>query len=187
MPSDASRRSLGLWLRDAAVPDLLSATAARTSFESLPEEMLIKIQDVLEIIQIAALSPVDEEREGPYDHHFIQDVLFKVSTRLRRIATDSSLWKDQVQVKTKPDFRKLDFIIEECLNSETTSMVLQIEAPPPLGPVTLPNRYLIEMANKFPNIFMVMIKDGRFEEDIPAPWLIVLEDAPKIIVRNDLD
>ena len=148
--------------------------------------MLIKIQDVLEIIQIAALSPVDEEREGPYGHHFIQDVLFKVSTRLRRIATDSSLWKDQVQVKTKPDFKELDLAIE-CLNSETTSMEILIEAPPPLETVTLPNRYLIEMANKFPNIFMVMIKDGRFEEDIPAPWLIVLEDAPKIIVRNDLD
>ena len=28
LPSDASRRSLGLWLRDAALPDLLSAAPA---------------------------------------------------------------------------------------------------------------------------------------------------------------
>ena len=165
------------------MPDLLSAPAATTSFDSLPEEIKIKI------FKMAAFFPVDDRRYDDhsthpgYDHHFIQEVLFNVSTRFRRIATDFSPWKGEIRVFTKPDFRELDFAIQRCLNSETTSMDLLIEAPPPLGTVTLPNRYLIEMATKFPNLEIVMIWKGNFEEDIPAPWLIV-EEAPTIIVRD---
>ena len=101
------------------------------------------------------------------NHYFIQKVLFNVSVRFRQIATDSSLWKGGIKVFTKPDFRELDFIIRECLNSETTSMEIWIK-PPPLRTVTLPNRYLIDLV-KFPKLKMVDIWGGR-EKDIPAPW-----------------
>jgi len=148
----------------------MAAAAATKSFDDLPDEIVLKI------FKMAASENIETRlfRGVRYDHYFIQGVLFEVSTRLRRIATDSSLWKGKVVVHTEPDFRELDFIIEECLNSRTTSMEIWIG--PPFGTLpTIPHRYLIDLAKEFPNLKMLEVWSDKFEGNIPAPWSIIKE------------
>ena len=168
------------------------AAAATTPFDSLPDEIVLKI------IKMAALDwPGYSKPHLNLKFHFIMDVLFKISVRFRQIATDPSLWKGQVTVYTKPAFRELDFVIRECLNNGTTSMkVFVFCAPPPrriiltypnnktktllvnnnlpYATVALPTRHLIDLATKFPNLKMVVYWGSGdnlvFEEDIPVPW-----------------
>ena len=55
LPSDSSRRSFGLWLRDAALPDLLSAPAGPgTDYDGVlvGRELLNRISGRDEVIHI---------------------------------------------------------------------------------------------------------------------------------------
>ena len=121
-----------------------------TSFDSLPDEIVLKI------IKMAALTDkITFEHTGSrYSHEFIQEVLFKVSVRFRRLATDSSLWRGHVSVCTDQDFRELDFVIRECFNNGTKS--LQVFKMPPYPDQVLANRYLIDLATKCPNLKKVV-------------------------------
>ena len=121
------------------------AAAAMTSLDSLPDEIVLKI------IKMAALMDKFTFKHTGLrnSHKFIMDVLFKVSVRFRRLATDSSLWKGHVSVSVQPDFRELDFVIRECLNSRTSSMEV---IPVTLPDISLPNHYLIDLATKCPNL-----------------------------------
>ena len=162
------------------------ATAAMTSFDSLPYEIVLKI------IKMAALTDEDtfEHTGVRYSHEFIQGVLFKVSVRFRQIATDSSLWKGHVSVYIDRDIRELDFVIRECLNSGTKVLgVYEGLVHPPFPTLAFPNRYLIDIATdatKFANLKRVVLEGRRlvFEEDIPAPWRVEDEDEYKITLET---
>ena len=82
---------------------LAQASAALTPFDSLPDEV------VLRIVKMAA--PREEYYHGDYNHNFLVDVLCKVSVRFRRLATDFSLWKGFVDIlycgpRSLPKIRK---------------------------------------------------------------------------------
>ena len=65
-----------------------------------------------------------------YDHDFLVDVLSKVSLRFRRVARDSSLWKDYVRIYNPlNDISKLNFVIRECLNYGTKTLTVIWEYP----------------------------------------------------------
>ena len=106
------------------------AMAAISPFDCLSDEVILKI------IAMA---------KGNDDHDFLLDVLCKVSVRFRRLATDSSLWRDSVRITIRfipqytaemrgtssvpyfrremhADFSKVDFMIRECLNDETKEL-----------------------------------------------------------------
>ena len=160
------------------------AAAAMTSFDSLPYEIVLKI------IKMAALTDEDtfEHTGVRYSHEFIQGVLFKVSVRFRQIATDSSLWRGHVSVYIDRDIRELDFVIRECFNNGTKS--LKVFKMPSYPDQVLANRYLIDMATKFPNLKKVVFLSLYclvFEEDFPAPWVSVEDEYPtfmKILTRD---
>ena len=126
------------------------AAAATMSFDDLPDEIVLKIFKMAASAIHRPLFRVDVR----YDHYFIQDVLFKVSVRIRQIATDSSLWRGHVSVYIDRDIRELDFVIRECFNNGTKS--LQVFKMPPYPDQVLANRCLIDMATKFPNLKKVV-------------------------------
>ena len=146
------------------------AASAMTSFDSLSDEIALKI------IAMAAPKKWWYDPELKYNHDFLIDVLCEVSIQFRRLATDSSLWKDSVYIHIPMnDFRKLDFVIRETLNSGTKALTIC------LGRgyvnirdrnVTFPNRYLIDLATNFTNLKRVNLRFFRPMErdDIPAPW-----------------
>ena len=112
-----------------------------------------------------------------YDHDFLVDVLSKVSLRFRRVARDSSLWKDYVRIYNPlNDISKLNFVIRECLNYGTKTLTVIWEYPISDPSVTLryprylPNQYLTDLATMFPSLKRVNL--FHFEEDIPAPWIV---------------
>ena len=137
----------------------MAADAAMTPFDSLSDEIVLKI------FKMTALK---DHGEGEYDHDFLADVLCKVSVRFRRIASDSSLWKEPAGITIKGnDFSKLEFMIGECLNN---TEVLTIWADPRYLHPRFPNRYLVDLATMVPNLKMVWLCFFEPEEDIPAPW-----------------
>ena len=106
------------------------AMAAISPFDRLSDEV------VLLIITMA---------KGNDDNDFLLDVLCKVSLRFRRLATDSSLWRDSVKITIRfipqytfqkigwarvpyfkeemnADFSKVYLMIRECLNGETKEL-----------------------------------------------------------------
>ena len=92
------------------------AATEMTSFDSLSDEI------ALMIIKMAAGLKFKCGRDRVYNHDFLIDVLSKVSVRFRRLASNSSLWKDCVGVSLtilRNDFNKVDYLIRACLNSET--------------------------------------------------------------------
>ena len=139
--------------------------AAMTSFDSLSDEMALKI--------IAMAAPKRPAFCSKYDHDFLVDVLCKVSARFRRLATDSSLWKDSVCISIPPDdFSMLDFVIRECLKDRTKHLRIW-SLRRSLGPAhPFPKQYLTDLATMFPNLKRVTILGFWVErlEDIPAPW-----------------
>ena len=147
------------------------ATNAMTSFNSLPDEIILKI--------IAMAAREWDDPTFKYDHDHLVDDLCKVSVRFERLARDSSLWKDHVWI-TIPgnDFRKLDFVIQECLNNGTEKLYIWASGDP-----SLPNRYLTDLA-MFPNLKTVYLGFGgiQSEENIPAPWIKkkVLHSNPRL-------
>ena len=89
---------------------------AMTSFNSLPDEIVIRI------VKMAAVKRefcVWEEEK--YNHDFLVDVLCRVSLRFRRLARESSLWKGCVVIHPGVCPKKAEFVVEECLNSGTTT------------------------------------------------------------------
>ena len=149
----------------------MAADAAMTPFDSLSDEIVLKI------FQMTALELAEqgqhyrqEYEPKEYDHDFLADVLCKVSVRFRRIASDSSLWKEPAGITIKGnDFSKLEFMIGECLNN---TEVLTIWADPRYLHPRFPNRYLVDLATMVPNLKMVWLCFFEPEEDIPAPWKV---------------
>ena len=96
---------------------MLVIVMAMASFNSLPDELILKI-----VKMAADLAPYfDYGRK--YDQDFLVDVLCKVSAQFKRVATDSSLWKGRVKIWMDwPGMaweRKERFVVEECVNVGT--------------------------------------------------------------------
>ena len=90
---------------------MASSSAVTSPFDALPDELVLKI------IKMASW---DEEGEPPcYDHDWLIDILFKVSKRFKRLATDRSLWEGYVWIHADKNPEKLEFVVQNCLNSDT--------------------------------------------------------------------
>ena len=96
------------------------------------------------------------EVEGYLDHDFLADVLCKVSVRFRRLATDYSLWKDIVVIDGYPkNFlkpKKLEFVVQKCLNSGTKKFSILIENGLPEVFYALTSPRFINPITRFPNL-----------------------------------
>ena len=144
------------------IPRFAMAAAAMMSFDSLSDEMALKI------IKIAATPKSNSVFK--YDHNFLCDIICNVSVRLRRIATDSSLWKDNVMIYIPPnDFSKLDLVVQECLNGETKDLTITTKICFPA--VMFPLLCLSDLSTMFPNLKIVNLRGFCLEKDIPAPWI----------------
>ena len=93
-------------------------TSAMKSFDSLPDEIALKI--VKMAVQPRTLM------HTKYDHDFLVDILCKVSPQFKRLATDPSLWKGSVKIwmKNGRAMRKDRFVVQECLNSGTREFTM---------------------------------------------------------------
>ena len=151
-------------------PRFVAAPAVMTSFDSLSDEITLKI------IRMAAGFKFQFNHDQLYNHDFLIDVLCKVSVRFRRLATDSSLWRGPVDICLTilpNDFSKVDFLIRECLKNETK--ILKIWN---LSGVrdSFPDRYLNYLITLFPKLKKLDLHGFRQEEEeeveIPAPWTL---------------
>ena len=95
-----------------------------------------------------------------YDLDFLVDVLCKVSVRFRRLATDYSLWKGiegtrtgHVVIAADGDPGKAEFVVQECLNSDTRGF-LMYGTLDDFFPVLTSPRYAeyINPTARFPNL-----------------------------------
>ena len=62
-----------------------------------------------------------------YDLDFLLDVICKVSTRFKRLATDYSFWQGKVEFINPSDPRKIEFVVQQCLNPGTREFFLCYE------------------------------------------------------------
>merc|ERR1712117_518938 len=92
-------------------------SAAMTYFDSLPDELILKI------VKMAAEEPIDLFGRK-YDHDFLVDVLSKISVKFKRVVTDSSLWRGSVKIWMDDGdawVGRARFVVKECVNIETSS------------------------------------------------------------------
>ena len=89
-----------------------------------------------------------------YNHDVLVDVLWNVSPRFKRLATDRSLWEGVVSIKAAKNPRRAEFIVQECLNSGTHTFVMCAENLDDLYPVLTSPRYAeyINPTKRFPNL-----------------------------------
>ena len=91
-----------------------------------------------------------------YDHGFLLDIICKVSTRFKRLATDYSFWQGRVEILNPTDPRQIEFVVQECLNPGTRLFVLRFPNDEVYDLLTCP-RYaeFINPAKRFPNLKLV--------------------------------
>ena len=86
-----------------------------TSFDSLPDEIVLKILD------LAALTVEPNffrsRRDWSYYHCLL--CLGDVSLRFARLVSDFSLWKGHVTILAYSDPRTVEFVVQRCLHSGT--------------------------------------------------------------------
>ena len=101
------------------------SSSAVSPFDSLPDELLLKI------VKFAAAPPwpfhfewIRErwmaEHGEKYDHDFLANGLCKVSLRFEKISSDESLWKGVVWIGPRSKLGTIEWVIRECLNGGTT-------------------------------------------------------------------
>ena len=91
-----------------------------SSFNSLSDEL------VLMIVKMATEEPIDLWGRK-YDHDFLVDVLRKVSSRFKRMATDSSLWTGSVKIWMDNGdawVGKARFVVKRCVNIGTREITM---------------------------------------------------------------
>ena len=86
-----------------------------TSINSLPDELILKV------IELAASGG---GQGGRCNHNFILNVISKVSTRFKRISTDSSLWRGDVAISASQQDARL--AIRYCINTGTRFLKIRI-------------------------------------------------------------
>ena len=164
--------------------------AAISPFDSLSDEI------ALMIITLASdnyYRTTDNPRDAALRPDFLLDVLSKVSVRFRRLATDSSLWRDPFIAitlhpllnPTRHDFSKLEFLIRECLNGGTKKLAI-IGAFRHLNTLSMVYKAiplvaaLTHLARMFPNVKRVDLY-GIFLTGIyiPAPWNFIRHQIPE--------
>ena len=108
-----------------------------------------------------------------YNHDFLADVLCKVSTRFKRLATDSSLWEGQVVINADKNPGKAEFVVQECLNDGTRDFLISGDLTQFFHVLTSP-RYAeyINPTTKFPKLKLSQIDTDyvvwAYESDICA-------------------
>ena len=123
---------------------MASSSAVTSPFDSLPDEVVLKI--------VKMATRIEEFHYVEYDHDFLLDVICKLSVRFKRLATDSSMWRGHVGICTDGGlYWKAEFVVQECLNEGTEEFTV-------LGD----DRQVVEMVDpttKFPNLKLVLVKD----------------------------
>ena len=140
------------------------------SFDSLPDELALKI------VKMAAQPRMYRdsknrmrfhEGDTKYDHDFLVDVICKVSLRFKRLTKDPSFWAGRVTVSPQggvPYYAydlKTEFVVQECLNSRTSELIMYKYAWRMADPTT-----------KFPNL--------KLAEDSPCYRLYRRDDEDSV-------
>ena len=91
-----------------------------------------------------------------YGFDFLVDVISKVCTRFKRLATDYSFWQGTVVLFNPTDPKKVEFVVQECLNPGTWLFGLCFQEGDVYDLLTCP-RYaeFINPAKRFPNLKLV--------------------------------
>ena len=101
-----------------------------------------------------------------YDLDFLVDVVSKVSTRFKRLATDYSFWQGLVVIRNPIDPRKAEFVVQECLNSGTREFYMDfMDNLEMLYDLLTCSRYadFINPTKRFPNLKLVRPMDSDME------------------------
>merc|ERR1712154_555960 len=113
---------------------------------------------------------VFQRRDGLLLH-----IICKVSTRFKRLATDYSFWQGKVEFINPSDPRKIEFVVQQCLNQGTREFFLCYEGENMCDLLydllTCP-RYaeFINPTKKFPNLILTrpIQHDCLYWTDPPA-------------------
>ena len=165
-----------------------SSAVSPASFGSLPDEIALKILEMAAWnarsfwydqdfgYHYAALNDGDGDDDDDdndhwyrpsYDFDFLVDVISKVSTRFKELATDYSFWQGTVVIRNPTDPRKIEFIVQKCLNPGTREFVLAYpqDSDEVYDLLTCP-RYaeFINPAKRFANLKLVRPIDFNFLE-----------------------
>ena len=124
-----------------------SSAVSPASFDSLPDEITLKIMKMI----VDAIYDADDEYDFGFD--FLVDVISKVSTRFERLATDYSFWQGNVVIFNPTDPRKVEFVVQKCLNPGTRLFALCFPNSDVYDLLTCP-RYaeFINPSKRFPNL-----------------------------------
>ena len=153
-----------------------SSAVSPASFGSLPDEIALKILKMAawnarsfwywkdhDAVFYDSDGDDDDDDYGHwyrprYDFDFLVDVISKVSTRFKELATDHSFWQGTVVIHNPTDPRKVEFIVQKCLNPGTREFVLAYpqDSDEAYDLLTCP-RYdeFINPAKRFPNLKLV--------------------------------
>ena len=124
-----------------------------TSFDSLPDELILKI------VKMAAEEPIDLFGRK-YDHDFLVDVLSKISVQFKRVVTDSSLWTGSVKIWMDDGdawVGRARFVVKECVNIETRDITLN-KCGRKFKKISLLTKVVLE--RRFPDLNWVQVRVG---------------------------
>ena len=129
------------------------STQSDTNINSLPEELILKI------VQLSA------SEGGVYNHNFILNVIGNISSRFRRISTDSSLWRGSITIKAS-DQDALKRVLEECIYKGTKCLNIRT-----LSGNEISKSEVLTIFWRCPNLEGL---DVMFRQDswpvLPSPW-----------------
>ena len=110
---------------------------------------------------------------GPpgYDRDWLVDVLCKVSLRFKGLATDRSLWAWYAEIRADNNPERLEFVVQECLNSRTKGFTL-VGGLHELYPVLSSPRFdqHINPTTRFPNWKLSVPKGDQYFSANSLHW-----------------
>ena len=128
---------------------------AMASFDSLPNELVLKI------VKMSTEEPIDLFGRK-YDHDFLVDILCKVSSRFKQMATDSSLWTGSVKIWMDDGeawVGKARFVVKECVNIGTREITMA-KCGRKFKKISLSTKVALE--RRFPDLNWVQVRSGPF-------------------------
>ena len=128
-------------------------TRSDTNINYLPEELILKI------VQLSAFEG------GVYNHNFILNVVGNISSRFRRISSDSSLWRGSVTIKASEQ-DALKRVLEECVNEGTKCLNIRT-----LSGNEISKCEVLTIFKRCPNLEELDVMLGQDSWPVlPSPW-----------------
>ena len=93
-----------------------------TTFDSLPDELLLKI------VKMAAQTNLRDFYKHKYDYKFLLGIIGKISIRFKNIATDKTFWGGYILMRDRPGYSqeyKLPDLSEEDINTLVTDFLCE--------------------------------------------------------------